>query len=524
MNTESIASRIKSNKRLIKYHSNEIITQSFDSKHNKKKKFTEKSNKTDFNSSEDKFETKLNDLNDDVLEEILQQLPIVDKFRCQTVCKRWHQSIDRLLSKQTALGMRNIAYDRSDCSLNSRHSVVSRDVIDRAVFELSDDVLNCDEFDLRNAIQRNHNQCLDNLRAIFTKCPKILSLDLRSIEISEQLIEMIVEYCPKLECLHLNSMVIRDSVWQSLTNKLSKRLIHLTIRNSIQLNQKSIIEHFIRSCNQLKCLKVTEWNESLHFNWFDYICDSVNEIHIACTSAKRIFNYEEIRVRNHIKRLKLTTFEALSQAVIDSIGQTFVNLSQIDLRNCEGFNKRSYKPIAQLTELTDLTMDLPFANCDEDFAILAKNCNKMKKIELNFGLLTLNSLQTMANNWTQLESASFRFVTIEKLNSEALDVFNNWKRLERLNLTGTNICDDINRVIQTSHSLRSLNLDLCHLIPKSVVDSFISCAKRNPKVLFELSVKETRINKFNTFKNINHISEGVVKINNLYIYYSPEDI
>ena len=208
MSSESIASRLKSNKRQLNSNLSEK-SEAFVSKSKKRRKLNKKSNKlTDCHS----FGSNLtvDDLNDDVLEEILSRLPFVDKIRSQIVCKRWQQSITHLLSKQTALGMKNIGYDRSDCSLNSRHCVVEEDTIDIALYESN---TSCNDIDFRSPVQRNQTHCLRNLRTIFTKSPKILALNLLSLELTDSYIELIDEFCPKLECLHLNSMVIKDSVW-----------------------------------------------------------------------------------------------------------------------------------------------------------------------------------------------------------------------------------------------------------------------------------------------------------------------
>lgn len=523
--SDSIALRIKSNKRQV--NCNRKINgfgESLQEK-NPRKKRRHKWEKSARNGSQEDYRSDqtVDGLNDDVLIEIFKRLPLVNKVRCQSVCKRWHDLICHLLIKQTTLGLKNVAYDQSDCSFGSRHLVTDNDLIDMAFFPLKDLQLNDEDFDLRCVTQRDQNQCTDNLRAILNKCPKILSLDLHRIELSESLVRLIADSCPKLECLHLNSTIISDDAWDLLARRLGKRLIHLTIRNSIQMNQKKLVEDFVRSCDRLQCLKVTEWNERLRFQWFDYISDTVQEIQIACTSAKYIINFDDISTKTRIKRLNLSTFEALSQSVIDYIGNNFINLSQIDLRNCEGFNKRSYRAISSLTELTHLSMDLPYANCDEDFVLLAQNCSKMQRIALNFGHLSLASLQMIGKYWSQLESASFRFVHIDRLNAEALDVFIGWKLLRRLTLHGTNISDQICRVIHNCESLRYLNLDLCNAVSRKVVNSVVNTAKHRPKQLFKLSIKETKINKFSNF-DVKFVAYNVIRVQNVVIHYTPEAI
>jgi hypothetical protein len=101
-------------------------------------------------------------------------------------------------------------------------------------------------------------------------------------------------------------------------------------------------------------------------------------------------------------------------------------------------------------------------------------------------------------------------------------VLKSLKNLRKLNLRGTNINDDICQVIQSLKSLRYLNLDLCNFISKAVVQQFIISSKDKPKELFELSLKETRIRKLENLKNSLIISDGIVRLNNLFIYYTPE--
>ena len=524
--SESIALRIKSNRR----HLNcKIIDRKikFETKKNElnNKKPHNKCQKTESKISQECYKSLLtfDELNDDVLTEILRRLPLVDRIRSQVVCKRWHQLVCHLLTKQTAVGLKNIAYDRSDCSFSLRHLVTDNDLIDKVFFPIKSTDLNDNEFDFRLITQRDQNECLENLRAILSKCPKILSLDLHRIEFNESLVQLIVDLCPKLECLHLNSMVIADNAWTLMTRRLSKRLLHLTIRNSIQMSQKCFVREFVQSCDRLKCIKVTEWNHKLHFRWFDYISDTVDEIQIACTSAKHIFNLDDTTTKGIIRRLNLSTFEALSQSVIDYIGNHFLNLTQIDLRNCEGFNKRSFRSLANLPELEQLSMDLAYANCDEDFALLAQNCTKMRRISLNFGFISLASLQMIGKSWSGLESASFRFVHVDRLNADALDVFISWKQLRRLSLHGTNISDQICRVIQNCDSLRYLNLDFCNAVSRKVVNSMIICAKQRPNQSFELSIKETKINKFSNF-DVNVVANNVIRVNNVFIHYTPDEI
>lgn len=524
MSDESIGSRLKLNKR-----SNNTINKWIYNELNetKRTKINNKNNKFDKNyeSINNGLKSRLtfDDLNDDVLRLILSYLPLIDKMRSESVSKRFQLLINDLLRNQKAIGMKNMSLKRNDCTLDVKHCV-NEDFIDRAFFTFNE----CNErnnyynyyCDSQNAIQRNDIQCVQNLKTVFNKCPKILSIDLRCIQLSHSLVNLIADYCPKLECLNLNSMLIEDSVWYAISDRFSQQLRHLTIRNSIKSNQEIIVQNLIKCCVNLKALKVTEWTPQI--KWFENISDSIDEIHIACTSAVSVFKNLNNKKTNQIKTLKLSTFDALPQSVINSIGANFVNLTKINIRNCEGFSKRNFQPIASLVQLQELRMDLPFANCDDDFAIVCQKCTKMRSIEFNFGSLTLNSLQIMAKYWPLLECVSFRLVSIEKLNSDALLVLKSLKYLRKLNLRGTNINDDICQVIQSSQSLRYLNLDLCNFISKTVVQQFIISSKDKPKELFELSLKETRIRKLENLRNSLIISDGIVRLNNLFIYYTPE--
>jgi hypothetical protein len=227
MSDESIASRLKRNKT-----NNNIINKSIYNELNQRKKTKINKFYKNYESiNELKSRLTFDDLNDDVLRLILSYLPLIDKIRSETVSKRFQLLINDLLRNQKAIGMKNMSLKRNDCTLDVKHCV-NEDFIDRAFFTAND----CNQHnnyynyycDSQNAIQRNDIQCVHNLKTVFNKCLKILSIDLRCIQLSDSLVNLIADYCPKLECLNLNSMLIEDSVWYAISDRFSQQLRHLT--------------------------------------------------------------------------------------------------------------------------------------------------------------------------------------------------------------------------------------------------------------------------------------------------------
>jgi len=209
--------------------------------------------------------------------------------------------------------------------------------------------------------------------------------------------------------------------------------------------------------------------------------------------------------RSSMRSLEFTLKNAMNRDTLDTICGGFENLCELTLNTCEDPNlsAENMLQICKLTKLKSLILylrnwDIPSSVFnDKIFEIIVRACPNMKiffiSSEVEHALLTIESIRVISVWWTKLESITFS--CNDQLDDNCCQYLKKLKHLQFLDLSSSEIGDEIVGVLQTCKDLKLLWVEETRNITDETMKRIAQLARAEPRreinILTDMMVNST---------------------------------
>ena len=267
----------------------------------------------------------INDLPFELLDTILDFLPFRQQFMVERVCKKWQESIRKLLDQKKTLKLNYLYSKEIQFSVDDSNIDIFKNILLKCP--------NIKELDFHDGFVSGNN----NLLAIAKLCPNLERIHFDKICVSKNEMEKLAKIIgPQLitfECLHINNIFV------FILLKHLKNIEEITLEADKILPTKTIFHHLNSKCNNLNVL-----------DWKPYDYENVN--------------YQDENFINVMKRIQHLKIRAL---IISRFNFKMDNLTELTLYRC--FNDDDMRKQKIFTNLKKLNIHHFVEN---DFEIISE--------------------------------------------------------------------------------------------------------------------------------------------------------
>ncbi|XP_054167583.1 uncharacterized protein LOC128964952 [Oppia nitens] len=378
----------------------------------------------------------LQDLPEECLRLVLAHLPLIDKFRLESVCRLWQHLIYDIQWSIRFARLTSLSSSANFCG-DCTHRVTNDDWCPQLM-----------TFGSRTRQSPINMSAMESMLQKVGHSLRSVNLDLALID--AQVFEMLGEYCPNVECLSLSSSTgITDECLAIIAQNYGHRLRHVNLQcaaNRALYFTNAGLKQFIANCPQLTVLFLASIRSQKSYRLsadhldlmqnIDYLCAPLPDCMIGDDGARHL---------THVQSLT-----GVVRLINDGIIYSQTTIQQL------------FENLCLLPELRHLTIT---TNCeaplDRELITLAQGCQQ----QLRELCVRLNSITI-----TTIEAISY-FSRLEVLDLSL------WKPFEtgllQLSLSPLTNCHDIHELRLANLLITDLLLDNIHVYVPNIRKLFL---------------------------------------------------